>query len=477
MKHVLAVTTDSVALQVLPHCFAADIELELCRTLGEAHARLAARAHDMALVDMDLLCGGRTTDFSTIQEAVQAFRLHHPAAELIVLARQGSIRQAVDAVRAGAGNYLTYPLLAEEVRLVTQKLHESALVLSELDYLRGRLIQGKEGGREGVVAHTNSPRMREVHEKVRLVAATRSTVLLTGETGTGKSLVARLIHSHSNRRDKRFISVHCGAIPDALVESELFGHEKGAFTGAIRKKPGKFEIAEGGTIFLDEIGTISQSAQIKLLNVLQDRSFQRVGGETVIRPDVRVVAATNEDLGALCAQGSFRRDLYYRLNVFPIDIPPLRERKEDILLLAEAFVRRCNAQRTRDIRSIHPDVIEAFMHYGWPGNVRELENLIERACILESGEVLTLGSFPAEFCGPHGLPHTRHIDTSQPLETARRQAVEAFERGYLERVLASCGGSIKGTAAVAGITTRQLHKLMTRYGLRKEDFKPAFTKK
>jgi DNA-binding NtrC family response regulator len=473
MRYVLAATMDPAALAVLPRCFTPDIDLELSRSTAGMKSRLAARAHDIALVDMDILCGGTTTDYETIRQAVHGFRQQHPSVDLIVLARADAIRQAVDAVRAGAGNYLTYPLHPEEVRLVTQKLHESALVRSELDYLRDRLIQGRSGGDEGIVLDTRSPRMREVYDKIRLVAATRSTVLLTGETGTGKSLIARLIHSHSNRHGKRFISVHCGAIPEALVESELFGHEKGAFTGAIRKKPGRFEIAEGGTIFLDEIGTIGPSVQIKLLNVLQDRCFQRVGGETVIRPDVRVVAATNEDLSTLCAQGRFRRDLYYRLNVFPIDIPPLRERKEDILQLAEAFVRRCNPQRSRDIRAIHPDVIDAFMRYDWPGNVRELENIIERACILEGGEVLSPEAFPAEF---RGLPHAvrnRALDMSLPLEAARRHALDSFEREYLERALATSGGSIKGAAAIAGVTTRQIHKLMTRHSLQKEDFKPG----
>lgn len=473
MKYVLAATPDASALQVLPGCFAEDVDLERCRTLGEAHARLALRNHDMVLLDMDLLCPGAHPGYTEIREAVNRFRQQAGTTELIVLIRPSAVRQAVDAVRAGAGNYLAYPLVPEEVRLVTQKLHESALVRSELHYLRDRLLQGNAP----IPVHTNSPRMREVFEKVRLVAATRSTVLLTGETGTGKSLLARLIHNSSNRRDKRFISVHCGAIPDTLIESELFGHEKGAFTGAIRKKPGKFELAEGGTLFLDEIGTVSQSAQIKLLNVLQDRAFQRVGGEAILRSDVRIVTATNEDLGALCAQGRFRRDLFYRLNVFPVDIPSLRDRKEDILLLAEEFIRRYNAQRAKDIRAIHPEVIEAFMRYDWPGNVRELENLIERACILESSDMLTPDSFPAEFgATQHGI-RPQDVDISKPLNDARRLAIDAFERVYLEHLLAATGGSIKNTAANAGITTRQLHKLMLRHNIKKELFKTSAPKK
>ncbi|MBG3877673.1 sigma-54-dependent Fis family transcriptional regulator [Desulfovibrio oxamicus] len=467
MKYLLAVTPHEDALHVLRASFSGDVTVIPCRTRAEALAQATGRALDMVMIDLGLLLEGREPSRRVLHEAVWEVKRRVPSAEIIVLADADAVRHAVDAVQAGAGSYLPYPLLEEEVRLVAQKLHESALVRSELDYLRDRHWAG-----DGVdLAHTNSPRMREVFDKVRLVAGTRSTVLLTGETGTGKSLIARLIHNHSNRRTRRFISVHCGAIPDTLIESELFGHEKGAFTGAVRKKPGKFEIAEGGTIFLDEIGTVSQSAQIKLLGVLQDRAYQRVGGEAVLRADVRVIAATNEDLAALCAQGRFRRDLYYRLNVFPVDVPPLRERKEDLLLLAELFVRRYNAQMVKDIRSIHPEVIDAFMGYDWPGNVRELENLIERACILESGTVLTPDSFPAEFFGPGGGGRLATVDTTLPLAEARRRSVDVFERAYLERALAQCGGSVQRTAALAGVTTRQLHKLMTRHGLRKEDYK------
>ncbi len=238
--------------------------------------------------------------------------------------------------------------------------------------------------------------MRDVFAKIRQVAGTRTTVLLTGETGTGKSLIAKLLHSHSNRKDMPFINVHCGAIPDTLVESELFGHEKGAFTGAIRRKLGKFELAHGGTIFLDEIGTVSQSVQVKLLNVIQERIIQRVGGENDIPVDVRIIAATNEDMGLLCEEGKFRRDLFYRLNVFPVRIPPLRERANDIPRLAESFINQFNGLLNTEIKGVHPQVLDTLLEYDWPGNVRELENVIERACILETGDVLLPDSFPPD---------------------------------------------------------------------------------
>jgi transcriptional regulator with GAF, ATPase, and Fis domain len=314
--------------------------------------------------------------------------------------------------------------------------------------------------------------MQAVFEKIRSVAPTKSTVLLMGETGTGKGVMARLIHHHSNRQDSQFISVHCGAIPDTLLESELFGHEKGAFTGAVRRKLGKFEIAHGGTIFLDEIGTLTPSAQIKLLQVLQDGTFQRVGGESTIQVNVRVIAATNIDLKKMCDEGLFRKDLYYRLNVFPIEIPPLRERTEDIPHLARCFLTELNRYEPKEILDVHPRVMSAFSSYSWPGNIRELENLIERAYIMETSCELTSGSFPGEiFESETGGAPAAPEKALLTLADFRRREVELIERRYLWDLLEGHKGRIKQSAQAAGITTRQLNKLMTKYGIRKEKFK------
>ena len=239
--------------------------------------------------------------------------------------------------------------------------------------------------------------MLEILDKIRIVSATKTTVLLSGETGTGKSFFANLIHSHSNRDGNPFISVHCGAIPDTLVESELFGHEKGAFTNAHKRKLGKFEIANNGTIFLDEIGTITSGLQIKLLQVLQNGTFSRVGGEFSMKTDVRVIAATNSKLSEMVDTGKFREDLYYRINVFPIEIPPLRNRPEDIPLLVDTILNRLNQEFNKNISGVHAQVMKALKLYPWPGNIRELENVLERACLLESSEILTPESFPSEF--------------------------------------------------------------------------------
>jgi DNA-binding NtrC family response regulator len=313
--------------------------------------------------------------------------------------------------------------------------------------------------------------MQKVFDKIRSVAPTKSTVLLTGDTGTGKGVLASLIHQHSNRRDTKFVSVHCGAIPDTLLESELFGHEKGAFTGADRRKLGKFEISAGGTIFLDEIGTITPAAQIKLLQVLQDGTFQRVGGETTFNADVRVIAASNMDLEEMCDNGHFRKDLYFRLNVFPVEIPPLRERKEDIPHIVEVIIGRLNKFHLKEIRDVHADVMEAFYSYHWPGNIRELENLIERAYILESSSILTPESFPLELLALEAPSAQMELRSAFTLAEVRRRALEEVEKRSLRDLLANKQGNIRESAEEAGISTRQLHKLLTKYGIKKEDFK------
>jgi len=338
---------------------------------------------------------------------------------------------------------------------------------SELDYLRDRFWQ--EDSLE--IVRTRSPLMKTVFDKVRSVAPTKSTVLLNGETGTGKGVLARLIHHHSNRKDGPFISVHCGAIPDTLLESELFGHEKGAFTGAVRRKLGKFEIAQGGTNFLDEIGTITPSAQIKLLEILQDGTFHRVGGEETIEANVRVIAATNADLQKMCNEGQFRKDLYYRLNVFPVEIPPLRDRIEDVAYIVDVILKRVNKFHSKEIHDTDPRVIEAFGKYSWPGNIRELENLMERAYILEESPILTPESFPNELFTSDPSQVQVVADISVTLAEVRRKAIEQTEAYYLKGLLAASKGRIKETAGAAGISPRQLHKLMKKYGIRKEEFK------
>jgi DNA-binding NtrC family response regulator len=425
------------------------------------------RRYEFTIVDVEFQTASEPN--KDYKEALQQFWQVFPTAEIVVMSSQQMLREAVMAVKAGASNYLTYPIDQEEAKYIVQTLYESLRTASELEFLRESFWQPDSLE----LVRTESAAMREVLDRIRAVAPTKSTVLLSGETGTGKGRLAKLIHTHSHRSERQFISVHCGAIPDTLLESELFGHEKGAFTGAIRRKLGKFEIAHGGTILLDEIGTITPAAQIKLLQVLQDKTFQRVGGESNIGVDVRIIAATNTDLKKMVDEGLFRKDLYYRLSVFPIEIPPLRERIQDVPTIARSILRNLNRLHTKQIHDIDSRIIEAFERYPWPGNIRELENLMERAHILENSHVLSPESFPVELlgfgCPRPGMP----IDFSRSLEHVRDQAIEEIEKRYLREVLAAHKGRIDVSAKTAGISVRQLHNLMKKHGLRKEEYKIA----
>ncbi len=464
MKSILVVTQDPDAFRVIHDCF--DRGYRVRRTgRTESALEIVRRKHvDLIFIDLPLLGRGRENGYRSALEPFLGAQAH---TEVVVMAPADRIREAVLAVKDGASNYLTHPVMADEVKCVADAIFDVIVMQSELDYLRRRHWQA-----EGLeMLRTRSPAMKKVYEELRSVAPTKSTVLLVGETGTGKGVLTRQIHRNSGRKDGPFISVHCGAIPDTLIESELFGHEKGSFTGAVRRKPGKFEIADKGTIFLDEIGTITPPAQIKLLQVLQEGSLQRVGGEEGIDVDVRVIAATNADLKEMCDRGEFRRDLYYRLNVFPIHVPALRERVEDIPSFIDVFLRKLNRFYAKAIDGVTPEVMEAFQGYPWPGNIRELENLVERAYILESGPMLTPDGFPAELFTDSEPSACLLTDTDAPLAEVRRRAVAEIERRYLMELLQKHRGRVNLSAGTAGITTRQLSKLLKKYGIRKEAFK------
>jgi len=465
MKAILVASRNQSACNAIRTSMRSEYRVDLVTSKDGCLEMFRKKRYEFMFIDVELL--RRSMLDNNYKTALQPFWHAYPTAQIIAMSSQEMIREAVMAVKAGASNYLTYPINPGEVQYVTESIYESIIMESELDYLRDRFWQ--EDSLE--IVRTRSPLMKKVFDKVRSVAPTKSTVLLNGETGTGKNVLARLIHHHSNRKDGPFISVHCGAIPDTLLESELFGHEKGAFTGAVRRKLGKFEIAQGGTIFLDEIGTINPSAQIKLLEILQDGIFYRVGGEETIEANVRVIAATNADLQKMCDEGRFRKDLYYRLNVFPVEIPPLRERIEDITYILEVILKRLNKFDLKEIHDIHPHVIDAFGKYSWPGNIRELENLMERAYILEVSPILTPESFPNEIFTSDPSQVQVKSDISLSLAEMRRTAIEKTEKRYLQELLAANKGRIKETAETAGISPRQLHKLMKKYGIRKEEFK------
>jgi two-component system response regulator HydG len=321
------------------------------------------------------------------------------------------------------------------------------------------------------IIQTKNSNMRRVFEKIRSVSSTIASVLLLGETGTGKGLMAKLIHQHSHRCNGPFVSVHCGAIPDTLIESELFGHEKGAFTGADRRKTGKFEMAGDGTMFLDEIGTITSATQIKLLQVLQDGTFSRVGGTEQLHTNARIIAATNADLQRMVESGAFRGDLYYRLNVFPIELPPLRDRKEDIPNLLNQFIVNLNRKYGKDINRLQKGLSETLSEYPWPGNLRELENILERAYIIESGDALSPESFPETMMMSSRIAQSIGNPGTLTLAEARQIAVDEFERTYLIQLLIKHSGKVNPSAKEAGISTRQLSRLISRYDLDKKSFK------
>ncbi len=433
--------------------------------VGDAAGGARGSRYDFAFVDTRTLSSlSADGDYGG---SLRLFRERFPGVRVIVMSSTVDVREAVNFVREGAAEYLTYPIHPDQVQLVRDSIERREQIRRELSSLS--VASGHLDLLEPI--RTKSRLMHDVLKQVRQVAPTRSTVLVTGETGTGKSLIAKVIHAISNRANRQFISVHCGAIPDTLLESELFGHERGAFTGAERRKLGKFEVAHGGTLFLDEVATISPAMQVKLLQVLQDRTIQRLGGEKTIDVDVRIVAATNVDLQAMTQRGDFRDDLFYRLNVFPIEIPPLRDRREDIAILAEQFLERLSALYQKNISAIHPTVMAAFTGYPWPGNVRELENLIERAVILETSRVLTPDNLPDQVVRAGHRPQPGVVPTQETLAAVRHRAIDDVERAYLRRQLEAHQGRIGATAQAAGITPRQLHKLMVKHGLKKEEFR------
>ena len=370
MKSILVVGKEDHAYRLILSAFKSNGTVKKTEEKDLALDLLQKKRFDIIFIDLVTL--NDNDGGEDYRQAMMPFWQSYPSVEIIVMTPKENIRKAVKAVKAGASDYLTYPLNAEELKLVSENIQKTRILESELDYLRdqSRQLDSCE------FVRSNSPAMNRVFKQIDSVAPTKSTVLLTGETGTGKSILAQLIHHQSNRKNKQFISVHCGAIQDTLMESEMFGHEKGAFTSAVRRKMGKFQLASGGTIFLDEIGTITPAAQIKLLQVLQDGTYQRVGGEETLKADARVITATNADLKDMCRAGTFRNDLFYRLNVFPIDVPPLRERLEDIPLFIDAFLKKLNQFSLKTIHGVHPQVIESLKNYSWPGNIREL-NLSE----------------------------------------------------------------------------------------------------
>ncbi len=389
-----------------------------------------------------------------------------PDVEVVLMTAYGSVQTAVAAMKEGAFDYLSKPFDPDEALLVVERALERKRLREQARDLRRAL--------EGAVKFENlvgkSAAMQKVLELMRRAADSTATVLISGESGTGKEVVARGVHLASPRRLRRFVGVNCGAIPEALVESELFGHVRGSFTGAVGDKRGLFEEADGGTLFLDEIGELPLLLQVKLTRVLQERTLRRVGATDERNVDVRVIAATNVDLAAAVGAGKFRDDLYYRLNIFPIHLPPLRDRRDDIPALAAHLLAR-HARKDERIEGFTPEALSALVHYDWPGNVRELENAIERALAVSDGPRIPLEAVP-DAVAAAGRPRAT---TTDELRLTYREAVDLARdrasREYLIAVMRECGGNVTLAAERAGVERESLHRLLKRYGVRADMFK------
>jgi DNA-binding NtrC family response regulator len=371
--------------------------------------------------------------------------------QVLLMTAHASIESAIEAMKLGALDYLQKPFEIDELLVIVSRAVDLQQLRVQHRYLMAE--RDEEFNHYGIVGRSRA--IEEVLKTIALVAETKSTVLITGETGTGKEMVARAVHSRSAQRDKPLIKVNCAAIPESLLESELFGHVRGAFTGAMANKRGKFALADGGSIFLDEIGTMSPALQAKFLRVLQDREIEPLGGERSQRVDVRVMAATNRDLRAMVADGRFLEDLFYRLHVIPLEIPPLRERRDDIPLLVDHFVRKHQKQAGKRVERIEDGVMKTLQEYDWPGNVRELENTIERAVVLSTGPIITpqaISAIGAPKQAAVGLPS---LDL--------RQNVEWTERETLRRALDAAQGVKKDAAERMGISQRALSYYLAKY--------------
>ncbi len=420
-------------------------EVEAAANVDEALRIAAARPVDLVLTDLRM--PGRTG-----LELLEALHKANPELPAIVMTAFGTVQSAVEAMKRGAADYLTKPIDLEELEVLVARTLERRALVSENRALREQLesryrLEGLE---------TANARMAEAINVAARSAASRATILLRGESGTGKELLARAIHYASPRRKGPLVAVNVAALPETLLESELFGHERGAFTGADREHRGRFELADGGTLFLDEIGDLPPGTQVKLLRVLQEQAFQRLGGTRTLQVDVRVIAATHRDLLAMARAGQFREDLYYRLNVVGVELPPLRERREDIPLLVDHFLRRFVGEG--QAREVSKEALDLLVKHDYPGNVRELENLVHRAVVLSRGALLTTADLPL---------HVREMKAEGPAAEPQTftERVEAFERAMIREALGRAEGVQTRAARLLGMSERHLRYKLQKYGL------------
>ncbi len=439
-KTKVLVVDDEAVIRDSLHDWLNDAGYEVFTAENGRQALETIKREGMSIVIADLVMPGMD-GIGLMKQAKEI----SPDIEVIIITAYGSIPTAITAIREGAYDYIQKPFCPERTEILIAKLVERQQLIEENLSLHQKLEERYRF--ENIIA--KSSRMQQVVEAIKVVATSNATVLITGETGTGKELVARAIHSQSQRNGKPFVAVSCAALPETLLESELFGHEKGAFTGAYAQKKGKFEIANRGTLFLDEIGEMSSNIQVHLLRVLEEKEFNRVGGNEPIKVDVRVISATNRNIKEAVTRGQFREDLYYRLNVVNIELPPLRERKEDISLLARHFLRKFALENNKEVSDFSAEATDFLLRYDWPGNVRELENAIERAVILARKSLIEVDDLPQQILVAH----------SNPVGKKLRQV----EKSHITDVLNQTKGNYTEAARVLGISRMTLYNKAKAY--------------
>jgi DNA-binding NtrC family response regulator len=458
MKGVLIVDDEVGTRESLRMLLKNNYEVFLAKNAEEAFLQIKEHSPDIVLLDIIL------PDVDGLK-VLEKIKQKEPDVIVIMITATRTVKTAVEAMKLGAYDYVTKPFDTEELSLIIRRALSTQALEKEVRYLREEI--DKSCGFGNIVG--KSKVMEDVFKIVRQIADSKSTVLIMGESGTGKELISRAIHYNSNRRNYPFVTINCAAIPETLIESELFGHEKGAFTNAIEKKLGRFEVAHEGTLFLDEIGELSLATQAKILRFLEEKEFNRVGGSKTIKVDVRLITATNKELTQLLKKGSFREDLYYRINVVPIIIPPLRERKEDIPLLIDHFIRKFNEENNKNVKGVSKEALELMMNYEWPGNVRELENLVERVIALTPNEDIQPNELPLSLINISKINGLKEyiLDGKVPF----LKAEEEFERGIILDALKRSNYVQSHAAEMLGISRRILKYKMDKLGINRDTLK------
>jgi DNA-binding NtrC family response regulator len=452
VRSVLIVDDEVGARESLRMILKNDYEVFLAKDAEEAFAQIKVHSPDVILLDIIL------PDLDGIK-VLERVKKNDPDMIVIMITATKTVKTAVEAMKLGAYDYVNKPFDIDELRLIITRALSTKALEQEVKYRREEMDKSFDFG--NIIGKSKG--MKDIFKVVKQVADSRSTVLIMGESGTGKELISRAVHYNSNRKNFPFVTINCAAIPETLIESELFGHEKGAFTNAIEKKLGRFEVANQGTLFLDEIGELSLTTQAKILRFLEEKEFNRVGGSKTIKVDVRLITATNRDLSQLIKKGNFREDLYYRINVVPIVIPPLRERKEDIPQLIDHFINKFNVENNKNVKGINKEASELMMHYEWPGNVRELENLIERVIALTSNEYIQADEIPFSFKNVtkiNGLKESV-LEGKVPF----LQAEEEFEKEVILDALKRTNYIQSHAAEILGISRRILKYKMDKLGI------------